>query len=124
MRLLLILGILIFSLTACDKQSNNILEIDGVQIRLVNISNQDFENVQVYDSTAPVVYGNIGAGEITPYKQFELAYNYIHPTLMVNGNELSGGGWCPVGELPLEDGFYTFEVSINNGYVYAAKVVD
>ncbi|WP_143144347.1 hypothetical protein [Flaviramulus basaltis] len=88
-------------------------EISDVNIRLSNISDLNFENIIVNPgSSERVNYGNIDSGMFSDYKNFEKAYGYGFVELTANGEKYSIVPIDYVGESPLRDGDYTYQLDL------------
>ena len=108
MRRLLILVVAMMILSACEDKGN-----DGkVHIRLSNISDFDFEHVVVNTSSGEVSYGSLESGDFSDYKSFDLAYSYAFIELSSNGATYTLQPIDYVGETPLEEGDYTYELDL------------
>ena len=86
-------------------------ENDGIRIRIKNASTFNYENVYVNTSGGEYDYGNLQAGETSVYREFELAYQYAYIRLEVNGDTVAIQPIDYVGETPLKNGKYTYEVT-------------
>ncbi|HDZ40829.1 MAG TPA: hypothetical protein ENH59_04015 [Bacteroidetes bacterium] len=60
-------------------------------VRIRNITDQDFSNVFVDTGGGNHNYGNIAAGDETGYHRFEKAYPDAEVTVMINGEEYTTG---------------------------------
>jgi len=60
-------------------------------IRIRNITDQDFSNVIVDTGGGNYNYGNIASGAETDYHRFDKAYPDAEITVMINGEEYSTG---------------------------------
>ncbi|MCE7056114.1 hypothetical protein LZF95_15635 [Algoriphagus sp. AGSA1] len=87
---------------------------EGIMIRLENSSNVEFKEVLVNSGSGNVLFDNIKAGQKSKYKEFESAYRYGFVSLKANGKELRIQPFDYVGETPLEKGYYTYKIGINN----------
>jgi len=98
-------------LTACSK--DNISGQSGPEIRLSNSSQQNFKNVIVNTGTGEVNFGDLDAGEKTAYKKFSKAYSYAFIKLEIDGKAYTIQPIDYVGETPLKDGRYAYQISVN-----------
>jgi len=86
---------------------------DGLEIRLSNSSQQNFKNVIVDTGTGKVSFGDLDAGKNTAYKKFSKAYRYAFVQLEINGQTYTLQPIDYVGEVPLKDGRYAYQISVN-----------
>lgn len=107
--LILIISITIF--ISCSKDDEN---SSGLRIRLSNVSQFDFQNIQVNTSTGNVSYGNVKAGKKSDYKVFETAYRYAFIELQIDGKTYTLQPIDYVGESPLADGNYAYQINAND----------
>ncbi|MFD1096161.1 hypothetical protein [Salegentibacter chungangensis] len=87
---------------------------EKVNIRLRNLSSYDFSNVVVGTPGGTVNYGNIPSRGITEYESFETAYRYAFIELQIDGDTFTIQPIDYVGETPLENGNYTYEINAND----------
>ncbi|MBV7439824.1 hypothetical protein KRX57_00145 [Weeksellaceae bacterium TAE3-ERU29] len=92
-------------LMSCQTQKK-----EGINIRVENISSNDFENVIINTSTGNVDFGKLKAGEKSDYKTFETAYSYAYAQVDVNGKTYTFQPMDYVGEEPLSNGSYTYQL--------------
>lgn len=85
----------------------------GLEIRLSNSSQQNFKNVIVDTGTGKVSFGDLDAGKNTAYKKFSTAYRYAFVQLEINGQTYTLQPIDYVGEVPLKDGRYAYQISVN-----------
>lgn len=111
MRKILILIISISTLFNCSNDDNTASELN---IRLSNISDYDFQNIVVNTSTGDTDFENIGPQEMTNYKTFETAYRYAFVELEIDGETYTLQPIDYVGETPLENGNYTYQIDAND----------
>lgn len=86
---------------------------DSVLLRLSNTSAFDYKNIVVNTSTGNVSFQDIDSGEKTVYQSFEVAYRYAYVQLEIDGASYILQPIDYVGETPLENGRYTYEISAN-----------
>jgi hypothetical protein len=98
-----ILSGLLLGLISCSKNEDRIL------LRVRNVSSEDFKNVRLYDQSM----GDIDAGQTTFYKEFETAYHIAYVEAEIKGVKTYIVPIDYIGEPPLENGKYTFEIGIN-----------
>ena len=89
-------------------------EASEVNIRLSNVSPYTYQDIRVSTTGDEVSYGDLGSGEFTDYKSFEKAYRYGFVELQINGSTYTIQPIDYVGETPLENGYYTYQVSAND----------
>lgn len=86
----------------------------AVYIRLGNVSPYNYQNIRVSTSGEAVNYGDLASGEFSEYKAFEIAYRYGFVELEINGNTYTLQPIDYVGETPLSNGWYTYQVNAND----------
>lgn len=106
----LLLPVLMF-LHGCSKKDT--AENDAVLIRIKNTSTFNYEKVVVNTGGGENNYGSIPSGQFSEYKEFTSAYRYAYIRLEINGQTALLQPFDYVGETPLEDGKYTYEVSVD-----------
>lgn len=89
MRYFTILLIIILVAFSCTKPNHTPEGPTDVRIR--NITDQNFTNVFVDTGGGNYDYGNIAAGAETSYHRFEKAYPDAEVTVRINGEEYSTG---------------------------------
>ena len=104
--------ILIVILAATFLGCNN-NESTQVNIRLANISEYDFKNVVVSTTGELVSYEDLNAGQTSQYQTFDLAYRYAFIELEIDGQTFTIQPIDYVGETPLSNGFYTYQLNAN-----------
>ncbi|WKK77950.2 hypothetical protein QYS49_13295 [Marivirga salinae] len=102
--IILALIALLFSCTEAE------IDPSAVNIRLANTSNFDYKNIVINTTTGNVRFGALDSGEYSEYKVFEKAYRYAYVELEINGNTLKLQPIDYVGETPLKNGKYTYEI--------------
>lgn len=120
MKKLLILVLSITFLVSCSNDDDPVPS--EVNIRLSNISEYDFENIVVNTSTGYVNYENINSGEMSQYKSFEMAYSYAFVELKIEGETYTLQPIDYVGETPLENGHYTYQLNANDSNEQYSKL--
>ena len=68
----------------------------------------------VNTSSGNTNFENINSQETTNYKTFEMAYRYAFVELEIDGEKYTSQPIDYVGETPLENGNYTYEIDIND----------
>ncbi|MBU2906139.1 MULTISPECIES: hypothetical protein [Arenibacter] len=92
----------------CSDRDDN---LEGVNIRIKNESNVTFDTVQV--GSDEMIHENIGPEEYSSYLEYETAYSYAYINIMVGEENFVSQPIDFVGETPLENGFYTYGLSIS-----------
>lgn len=111
MKKILILIVSIAAFISCSKDDENSSDL---KIRLSNVSQFDFQNIRVNTSTGDVNYVNLKAGNKSDYKTFEMAYRYAFIELEINGKIYTLQPIDYVGESPLADGNYAYQINAND----------
>jgi|3_EtaG_2_1085321.scaffolds.fasta_scaffold10032_3 hypothetical protein len=107
MKKAIIIFALISLLFSCTEDE---IDPSAVNIRLANTSNFDYKNIVINTTTGNVDFGDLNSGKFSEYKAFEMAYRYAYVELEINGNTLKLQPFDYVGETPLENGKYTYEI--------------
>ena len=89
-------------------------EATEVFIRLSNVSSYTYQDIRVSTTGGEVSYGDLESGEFTDYKSFEKAYRYGFVELQINGSTYTLQPIDYVGETPLENGYYTYQINAND----------
>lgn len=103
----LIIIALITLLFSCSKTEIN---PSAINIRLANTSIYDYKNIIINTTTGDVNFGDLKSLNSTGYKVFDTAYRYAYVKLEVNGKTLRIQPIDYVGETPLKNGNYTYEI--------------
>ncbi|MDN3586035.1 hypothetical protein QWY86_05115 [Pedobacter aquatilis] len=111
MKRILVFIFAISMLVACSKEK--ITGQSGPEIRLSNSSQQTFKNIIVNTGTGEVNFGDLDAEKKTAYKKFTKAYSYAFVKLEIDGKTYTIQPIDYVGETPLKDGRYTYQISVN-----------
>lgn len=109
MRKILILVMMGVTLFGCSNDDTS-----EFKIRLSNASKFNFQNITVNTLTGNVNFENLSPGQNTKYKVFSEAYNYAFVELQIDGKTYTLQPIDYVGEIPLEKGNYTYEISAND----------
>lgn len=120
MRKMLILIISLSTLISCSSDDDN--NTSQLNIRLSNVSQYDFQNIVVNTSTGNTNFENINSQEMTNYKSFETAYRYAFVELEIDGETYTLQPIDYVGETPLENGNYTYEIDANDSQEQYGKL--
>lgn len=100
----------LFLITSCTEDP----EPNGVLIRVENSSEVDFKDIFISSGSPGIEIGELKAGQKSDFNEFETAYRYGFVRLIANGKELRIQPFDYVGETPLEKGYYTYKIGINN----------
>jgi hypothetical protein len=84
-----------------------------LQIRISNVSEFNFANIIVDASGEKVNFGNLNSNSKSEFKTFDLAYRYAFMEFEIDGETFTLQPIDYVGETPLENGKYSYEVNIN-----------
>ena len=109
--LILIFSLLSFISCSNDNDDNN---TSTVNIRLSNVSQYNYQNIFVNTSTGKTNFENLNSQEMTNYKSFEKAYFYAFVELEIDGETYTLQPIDYVGETPLKNGYYTYEIDAND----------
>ncbi len=101
---MLLLGL---SFSACSDRDD---ELNAVNIRVRNNSTMNFDEVQVGD--APEVHLNVAPDAFSDYFEYETAYRTAFIEVTTAGETYILQPIDFVGETPLPDGFYTYELRL------------
>lgn len=120
MKKILILVIAMAAMVACSKNDGN--DPSALKIRLSNVSQYDFQHIVVNTSTGNVNFGSLHSGQKTAYQVFEKAYRYAFVELEIDGNLYTLQPTDYVGEIPLENGNYTYQIDANDSQERYSKL--
>lgn len=87
---------------------------DTLLLRIKNTSQFDYTDVVVNTSGGEHNYGTVNANQISDYKVFDLAYRYAFVELKIDGDTYTIQPIDYVGETPLDNGKYTYEINAAN----------
>ena len=93
-----------------DDDSN---QFDHVQIRISNVSDFDFENVIVSSTGEIMNFGDINSNTMSEFQIFERAYRFAFVEFLINEEIFTFQPIDFVGETPLENGNYAYEINVN-----------
>lgn len=113
--LLLSLGLLALVLSGCTEEQDPIqpdLDLSKTNIQLHNVSQFDFQNVEVNTWNDPVFFSELKSGAKSEFREFEIAYRYAYVRLFINGNEFIIQPIDYVGETPLGPGRFTYVLDV------------
>lgn len=115
------IGIIVLSLAAvgCTTAQES-SAAGGVEVRIANRSDRDFDSVDVTFTSKKVSYGPVAKGATSEYQTVqEEAYRYALVVVTVGGETFRFQPIDFVGETPLAPGRYTYALNIdpNDGMV-------
>jgi hypothetical protein len=84
----------------------------GVQIRVANRSDRDFDRVEATFDPERVEYGAVAKGATSEYRTVKQAYRYALVEVTAGGQTFRFHPIDFVGETPLEPGRYTYALNI------------
>lgn len=94
-------------------QGCNTLDIQGpVEIRVENGSDRPFDKGALYVPMDSIPFTSLGPGESTPYREVERAYRIVSVFLVVGTDTMGLQVIDFEGEKPLEEGRYTYRLSL------------
>lgn len=99
----LLLLLLAFGCNSDDENSE-------VFIRISNVSAYNFQNITVNTWNNPLNYEDLGSGELSAYQMVTKAYRYAFVELEIDGETYTIQPIDFVGETPLKNGHYTYEI--------------
>lgn len=120
MKKILLLIVSISTLISCSNDDDN--SATELNIRLSNVSQYTFQNIVVNTTTGDTDFENIGPQEMSLYKTFETAYRYAFVELEIDGETYTLQPIDYVGETPLENGNYTYQIDANNSQEQYSKL--
>jgi len=122
MKKILILIISISTLVSCSSDDDN--NPSELNIRLSNISQFDFQNIVVNTTTGNTNFENISSQQMTNYKTFQTAYRYAFVELQIDGQTYTFQPIDYVGETPLENGNYTYQINVDESNLSLTLIED
>ena len=84
----------------------------GVEIRVANRSDRDFDSVDVTFTTDKVSYGPVAKGATSEYRSTPKAYRYALVVVTAGGETFRFQPIDFVGETPLAPGRYTYALNV------------
>lgn len=121
---LVILSVFLFGFSACDKDatlpctehtvSDCNPDPNKVNIRVKNVSDYNFCNVQVSPYSELSNCGIIKSGELTCYRSYDVAYHYGYIRLDIGEKEFELIPFDYVGETSLAPGYYTYSIGVSD----------
>ncbi|MBD0852379.1 hypothetical protein [Maribacter arenosus] len=117
--LFLATSIFIFILGCSDRDD----ELNGIQIRVKNVSSIHFDTIQVGGDE--MVHANVAPDSFSDYLEYETAYRYAYIGISADGETYALQPIDFVGETPLPFGYYTYEIGLDQeGNVTLNFVID
>ncbi len=107
---ILLFTIVIFYGCSSTEDTN---EPKDLQIRISNVSEFNYENINVNASGEMVEFGNLNSNSNSEYKTFDLAYRYAFVEFKIDGETFTLQPIDYVGETPLENGKYSYKINVN-----------
>ena len=98
-------------LAACDMNGSRQDPV-AVHLRVKNASGADFSSVSVRFPNADADFGPIAAGSASDYEEVSEAYRYGYIEVEADDELYRLQPIDYVGEVPLGDGYYTFELTL------------
>ncbi len=96
-------------------------ELNGINIRIKNNNSFAYDTVAV--SGTDELYENVAAGESSEYLVYEQAYQFASITITAGEQSYDLQIIDFVGETPLRLGFYTYELTAEEGGTIALKFI-
>ena len=110
----LCLGLLLLGLVAGGCTSVQESAASGVEVRVANRSDRDFDQVDVTFASQKVSYGPVAKGAASEYREAqEKAYRYALVVVTAGGETFRFQPIDFVGETPLAPGRYTYALNID-----------
>ena len=108
MKKIVVLIVLATILFSCKKD-----EAGCLLIRIENISDFKYNNILVNTGGGEKDYGKLASGKKSVYKSFESAYQYAYVEFEADGEIYKIQPFDYVGETPLANGKYTYQLYLN-----------
>jgi len=119
-RIILLLLTITLVTGACEDRDD---KITGVNIRVKNDANFNFNKVQV--GSEDKIHENVAPGKYSEYLEYERAYKYAYIKIEGDSTNYVAQPIDFVGEDTLSIGFYTYELNVSDeGTVLLNFVVD
>lgn len=113
------MSVFVFILGCSDRDD----ELNGIQIRVKNVSSIHFDTIQVGGDG--MVHTNVAPDSYSDYLEYETAYRYAYIGISASEETYVLQPIDFVGETPLPFGFYTYEIGIDQeGNVSLNFVID
>ncbi|MGB5435568.1 MAG: hypothetical protein WBM98_06740 [Maribacter sp.] len=103
------ISVFVFILGCSDRDD----ELNGIQIRVKNVSSVHFDTIQVGGDG--MVHTNVAPDSYSDYLEYETAYSYAYINISTDGETYVMQPIDFVGETPLFLGYYTYEIGIDEG---------
>lgn len=107
--LILSFCVYIFILGCSDRDD----ELNGIQIRVKNISTLQYDTIQV--GNVDMVHTNVMPNSYSDYLEYETAYRYAYISISAAGETYVLQPIDFVGETPLPFGYYTYKIGLDDG---------
>ena len=117
---------LLILFTACESEidSNPCVDPEGdLLIRVANLTDLNFTKVTI-GTTAFYDYGSLGPDEISCYQVHDMAYRYAYVKAVTQDDSLILQPIDYVGEIPLSNGKWTYQLSFIDTYFDIRAVED
>ena len=115
----LIVAIWTLAIIGCSNDDNP----KEVSIRLENTSQSEYKNIVINTSTGFVDFPDLNPGERSKYQVFDRAYRYAYVKVEIDGIEQVLQPIDYVGETPLENGNYTYEIARDPRNIAGATLI-
>lgn len=109
---IIVIGILGLGCSDDRVTGDDNLDPNATNIRLHNISEYDFQNVEINPLNELTQFGDLASGAKTGYQPFERAYRYAYVRLFIDGNEFIIQPIDYIGETPLGPGTFTYKIDV------------
>ncbi|WP_109851877.1 hypothetical protein [Aquimarina sp. AU58] len=109
----ILLVIIICTQFSCSKDDDSSIP-ETIQIRIKNISQFNYSDIQINTGGGENNYGNISASRTSKYGGFDFAYRYALVELKINGEIFTIQPIDYFGEVKLTPGNYTYEIGAND----------
>jgi hypothetical protein len=106
-------GILLLGLVLGGCTSGQESAAGGVEIRVANRSDRDFDQVDVTFTSDKVSYGSVAKGATSEYRSTPKAYRYALVVVTAGGETFRFQPIDFVGETPLAPGRYSYALNID-----------
>lgn len=97
---------------SCNSVNNN-PEDDGIYLRVLNSSSLPFRTVYISFPGAEALFENLEPGNISAYRKLDTAYRYGYIRVETGDKEYVLQPFDYVGEKPLGNGQYSYELDIS-----------
>lgn len=114
--------IFIFLISMLLSCSSNEEQNTQVRIRLSNVSEFNYENVRYSTESSTIELDVLNANETSPFEIFEMAYELAFIEIEVDGEYFALAPVDLLGEVPLSNGDYTYEIDFNTELVTALSL--